>query len=70
MNASVRFVVWGSMPLAALVAGWLGSAIGVTATLWAGVVGSLATVLPILTIDRLMDSRTVATRAQETEAVR
>jgi MFS family permease len=70
MNASIRFVVWGSMPLAALAAGWLGSAIGVTATLWIGVVGSLATVLPILTIDRVMTSRPDATEAQESEAVR
>lgn len=70
MNASVRFVVWGSMPLAALVAGWLGSAIGVKATLWVGVAGSLATVLPILTIDRVMAARTAAAQTQEPEAVR
>ncbi|MER7842068.1 MFS transporter [Streptomyces sp. NPDC096040] len=70
MNASIRFVVWGSMPLAALVAGWLGSAIGVTETLWVGVVGSVATVLPILTIDRVMTSGLGPTEAQEPEAVR
>ncbi|MGQ4487586.1 MFS transporter [Streptomyces sp. SAS_281] len=67
MNASIRFVVWGSMPLAALVAGWLGSTIGVAATLWVGVIGSVATVLPILTIDRLMPSPPSATEAQERE---
>ncbi|MFB7076428.1 MFS transporter [Streptomyces sp. NPDC056308] len=70
MNASIRFVVWGSMPLAALAAGWLGSAIGVVATLWIGVVGSVATVLPILTIDRVMASASGASEAQEPEAVR
>lgn len=70
MNASIRFVVWGSMPLAALVAGWLGSAIGVTETLWVGVVGSVVTVLPILTIDRVMASGLGPTEAQEPEAVR
>ncbi len=34
MNASVRFVVWGVMPIAALLAGALGSWIGVVPTLW------------------------------------
>ncbi|WP_185092316.1 MFS transporter [Streptomyces sp. 840.1] len=54
MNASIRFVVWGSMPLAALAAGWLGTAIGVVPTLWIGVAGGAATVLPILTIDKVV----------------
>ncbi|OKJ99890.1 hypothetical protein AMK26_27460 [Streptomyces sp. CB03234] len=53
MNASIRFVVWGGMPLAALLAGGLGSAIGVVPTLWIGVAGSVVTVLPILTIDKV-----------------
>ncbi|MEW2176208.1 MFS transporter [Streptomyces sp. NPDC005406] len=54
MNASIRFVVWGSMPVAAIAAGWLGTAIGVVPTLWIGVVGSVVTVLPILTIDKVL----------------
>jgi MFS family permease len=48
MNASVRFVVWGSIPIAALLAGWLGSRIGVVPTMWLGGLGSLLTVLPVL----------------------
>ncbi len=39
MNASIRFVVWGVMPLSALLAGVLGSTIGVLPTMWIGVVG-------------------------------
>ncbi|MEU8508753.1 MFS transporter [Streptomyces brevispora] len=54
MNASIRFVVWGSMPIAAIAAGWLGTAIGVVPTLWIGVAGSIATVLPIVTIDKVI----------------
>ncbi|MFF2007704.1 hypothetical protein ACFVWY_01335 [Streptomyces sp. NPDC058195] len=54
MNASIRFVVWGGMPLASLLADWLGTAIGVVPTLWTGVVGSVVTVLPVLAIDRVM----------------
>jgi MFS family permease len=34
MNASIRFCVWGVMPIAALVAGALGTWIGVVPTLW------------------------------------
>ncbi|MER6627021.1 MFS transporter [Streptomyces sp. NPDC000987] len=67
MNASVRFVVWGSMPPAALVAGWLGSAIGVVGALWVGVVGSVATVLPILTVDRVMAASSSAPQTQESQ---
>ena len=36
MNASVRFIVWGSQPLGALLGGFLGAAIGIVPTLWIG----------------------------------
>lgn len=49
MNASMRFVVWGVMPLASLLAGWLGSAFGTVPAMWVGVgIGVLST-LPFLT---------------------
>ena len=57
MNSSIRFVVWGSMPLAAVVSGWLGSGIGVVPTMWVGVLGTCITVLPILGIDRIIEDR-------------
>jgi uncharacterized membrane protein len=41
MNASVRFVVWGVMPIAALLAGVLGTWIGVVPTLWIAAAGEL-----------------------------
>lgn len=41
MNASVRFVVWGVMPIAALLAGALASWIGVGPTLWIAAAGQL-----------------------------
>ena len=41
MNASVRFVVWGVMPIAALLAGALGTWIGTVPTLWMGAFGEL-----------------------------
>jgi predicted MFS family arabinose efflux permease len=42
MNASIRFVVWGVMPIASLAAGALGTWLGVLPTMWIGAVGQLA----------------------------
>lgn len=41
MNASIRFVVWGVMPIGSLLAGALGSSLGIVPTMWIGVVGSV-----------------------------
>ncbi|MGM0385723.1 MAG: MFS transporter [Actinomycetota bacterium] len=49
MNASMRFVVWGVMPLAALLAGWLGTAFGTVPAMWVGVAIGLLSTLPFLT---------------------
>ena len=42
MNAAVRWIVWGTMPLGALIGGALGTAIGVRPTLWIALAGSWA----------------------------
>lgn len=52
MNASVRFIVWGSMPIAALVAGWLSEALGVTTVLWLMVGLALVSVVPVWRLGR------------------
>lgn len=39
MNASVRFLVWGTIPLGAALGGVLGSLIGVRPTIWVSVAG-------------------------------
>jgi MFS family permease len=38
MNASIRFMVWGSIPIGALIAGILGTVFGVLSTIWIGVI--------------------------------
>jgi MFS family permease len=40
MNASVRWIVWGTLPLGSLMGGALGTWIGIRPTLWIGVIGS------------------------------
>ena len=42
MNATMRFLVWGEMPLGALLGGVLGTTIGLRPTLWIAAVGQLA----------------------------
>lgn len=45
MNASVRFCVWGVMPIGALAAGFLGAWLGLVPTLWIGAIGQMLSVL-------------------------
>lgn len=42
MNASIRFFIWGVMPIAALLAGGLGTWLGAVPTMWIGAIGGLA----------------------------
>ena len=42
MNAAVRWIVWGTLPLGGLLGGILGSALGIRPTLWVGAVGTWA----------------------------
>jgi MFS family permease len=42
MNAAVRWIVWGTMPIGGVIGGLLGTAVGIRPTMWIGVVGSWA----------------------------
>jgi MFS family permease len=48
MNASMRFIVWGTIPVGALIGGALGGIIGLHATIWVSAVGLLVPFLIIL----------------------
>jgi MFS family permease len=48
MNAVIRFLVWGTMPLGALLGGALGTWFGIRTALWVAAIGALFTFLPIL----------------------
>ncbi|CAA9275294.1 MAG: Uncharacterized MFS-type transporter, partial [uncultured Corynebacteriales bacterium] len=47
MNATIRFAVWGTIPIGALIGGVLGSTIGLRPTLWVAVAGSATAFLPV-----------------------
>ena len=48
MNAVIRFMVWGTMPIGALLGGALGTWFGLRTALWVAALGALVTFLPIL----------------------
>jgi MFS family permease len=48
MNASVRFIVWGTQPIGALAGGYLGSVIGIIPTLWISAAGVTLATGPVL----------------------
>ncbi|MCS7476582.1 MFS transporter [Umezawaea endophytica] len=48
MNASIRFLVWGTIPLGGLIGGVLGGWAGVRTTLWIAMVGQILAVVWIL----------------------
>lgn len=48
MNGSIRFLVWGPIPVAAFVSGVLGEAFGALTTMWIGALLGLVSSLPVL----------------------
>jgi MFS family permease len=48
MNASIRFAVWGVIPLSALASGYLGEHLGLVTTMMIGAAGSLLAAAPVL----------------------
>jgi MFS family permease len=64
MNATIRFIVWGTMPLGGLVGGALGTWIGVRPTLWVSSVG-LALAFGWVFFSPLRGMRELPTRPDE-----
>jgi MFS family permease len=48
MNSVIRFLVWGTMPLGALLGGALGTWFGLRSALWVAAIGALFAFVPIL----------------------
>ena len=66
MNASIRFVVWGVMPIAAAAAGWLGGWLGAVPTMWLGVGLSAASTVAIMLFSSLRGMRKLPDRSAGT----
>jgi MFS family permease len=48
MNASIRFLVWGVMPIGGLLGGVIGQAYGARAVFWIAFVGGIVAALPVV----------------------
>jgi predicted MFS family arabinose efflux permease len=48
MNASIRFIVWGCMPIGSFIGGVLGQATSIRLVLWVGVGGAVLAALPVV----------------------
>jgi MFS family permease len=48
MNAAMRWLIWGTIPLGSLAGGGIATAYGLRAALWTGAIGGLFTFLPVL----------------------
>jgi MFS family permease len=60
MNATMRFLVWGTIPIGSLVGAGLSAIVGVQATIWISSILSLFTFLPVL-FSKVRAIRTIPT---------
>jgi Na+/melibiose symporter-like transporter len=67
MNATMRFLGWGSLPLGGLIGGVLGQLLGPRPTLWVAAIGGLIPVLPLL-FSPLRRMRQLPTRTEPEQA--
>jgi MFS family permease len=47
MNATMRFIVWGTIPIGSILGGTLGGVIGLHETIWIGAIGEMFVFLPV-----------------------
>jgi MFS family permease len=47
MNATMRFVSWGTIPVGYAIGGFLGGVIGLHSTIWVGALGAIVTFVPV-----------------------
>lgn len=48
MNATMRFIVWGTIPIGATLGGALGGIIGLRETIWVGAIGGMLAFVPVM----------------------
>ncbi len=67
MNATIRFIVWGTLPLGALLGGALGELAGVRHTLWVVACMAITSAVPLL-LSPLVRMREIPSPATEPDA--
>jgi len=48
MNATMRFIVWGTIPMGQILGGIIATTVSLSAALWVGAIGSFLAVIPLL----------------------
>ena len=66
MNSVMRFIVWGTIPLGALIGGALGSTVGLRETLFIGAAGSVLALVPLL-LSPIRSVREIPTQVEDVE---
>jgi Na+/melibiose symporter-like transporter len=64
MNATMRFLVWGTLPIGGFIGGVLGHYFGVRPTLWVGGIGGMLAFLPVF-FSPLRTMRELPTHTEE-----
>jgi MFS family permease len=64
MNATMRLISWGTIPVGSILGGVLGGAIGLHNTIWVGAIGSLITFIPVA-LSPIWQMRTMPDTADE-----
>lgn len=65
MNATIRFIVWGTIPLGSIVGGIIATAVGLQAAILVGAVGAFLAVIPLV-ITPVRTLRDMPTPAEDT----
>lgn len=65
MNATIRFIVWGAIPLGSIVGGIIATAVGLQAAILVGAVGAFLAVIPLV-ITPVRTLRDMPTPAEDT----
>jgi len=66
MNATMRFLVWGTLPLGSFIGGILGENIGVRPAMWIGAIGGCLAFIPVL-LSPLRTMKTLPTGTHDDE---
>jgi hypothetical protein len=67
MNATMRFLVWGTIPIGSLLGAGLSEVVGVHTTIWIGTLLGLTTFLPVF-LSPVRSLRTIPTEEPDAEA--
>jgi MFS family permease len=68
MNATMRLIVWGTIPIGSTLGGYLGSTLGLHTTIWLGAIGACFAFVPLL-FSPLRSLRTMPEPVTDTPAM-